>query len=991
MSKLLKKIYDTAPSYGSIPFWSWNDKLEEGELRRQIRRMKELGMNGFFMHARGGLETEYLSEDWFHCVNVCVDEAKKLGMEAWSYDENGWPSGFAGGKLLNDKKNFALGMLTEVVAAFPDDEDTIAAYTKNPDGGYNWVTAPVDGCSEYLRIYRQYDNSYVDVLDGEITKEFLRLTHEEYKKACGEDFGGAMPGFFTDEPQYFRWGHTYSNTLPKIFKETYGYEIFPGLPAIFELDVPGGDKFRYDYYKLIHEMFINNWVKLVHEWCQANGVKLTGHAVEESSLGGQMMCIGGVMPFYEYEDIPGIDYLGRGIAADIAPKQLGSACAQLGRKKALSEMFACCGWDVSPTELKRIADMQYAGGVNLMCQHLYPYSERGQRKRDYPLHYSEHNPWQDQMIPFDWYYNRLGAALAEGEEYAPILVIHPVHGAYMRYKKGEGWHNEIESHFFGLSALLGENQIPYHYGDENMMKKMASVEGDKIRVGLCTYDTVIVPFTYTLDHETADMLKKYMANGGKVWLYKDAPACIDGLEADNSWLQANITFEDLLAKRDARISVDGKNVPALRKMTRKLEDGSSLIYITNITAEDFDCVKVGIPGAKTVCEIDLENPDMPVIKPVHGEICEKCGGRIAYLRFEDAQSHLLLVNGDCTEMTEGKPALLDGKPEIPEAYIPVPEKAAFAKKPENMITLDVASLSKDGVHFDAPLSIYGIKDNLLREQYNGRVWIRYSFTADENYKPDDLRLVVEPMGQDSVTINGTAVTPSKENWWFDRNFASVNIAPYVKAGENEVIVSLNHYQQDYVYYVLYSGVSESLRNCLVFDTEIEAAYLVGDFALATEGTFTDDVRNSRLYEGSFVLTNQKDTVAITDVVKDGYPFFGGHMAVKYTYDYKPGDATVLALTGRFATASVRVNGVSAGDMLFLRHVDLAAYLREGENEIEIDFANAMRNLMGPHHRHDPEPTGVGPGTFSFEKEWKGRECGGYLDRYAFVRFGIEGK
>ncbi len=984
MNNLLQKIYDKAPSYGSIPFWSWNDKLEEGELRRQIRRMKELGMNGFFMHARGGLETEYLSDDWFHCVNVCVDEAKKLGMEAWSYDENGWPSGFAGGKLLDDKKNFALGMLTEIVAEFPEDEDTIAAYTKNEDGSYNWVTAPVDGCSEYLRIYRQYDNSYVDVLDGEITKEFLRLTHDEYKKACGEDFGGAMPGFFTDEPQYFRWGHTYSNTLPKIFKETYGYEIFPGLPAIFEKDVPGGDKFRYDYYKLIHELFINNWVKLVYEWCQANGVKLTGHAVEESSLGGQMMCIGGVMPFYEYEDIPGIDYLGRGIADDIAPKQLGSVCAQLGRKKALSEMFACCGWDVSPTELKRIADMQYAGGVNLMCQHLYPYSERGQRKRDYPLHYSEHNPWQDQMIPFDWYYNRLGAALSEGEEYAPILVIHPIHGAYMKYKKNSDWLSEIEGHFFGLSRLLGHNQVPYHYGDENLMKKYARVYGDKIQVGLCTYDAVVVPFTYTLDHETADMLKEYMANGGKVWLYKDAPECIDGEKADMDWLKANITWEDLLAKRDARISVNGENVSALRKMTRRLDDGSSLIYITNISADEFECVKVGIPGAKTVCEIDLENPDMPVLKAVNGEVCETCGGRVVYLRFEDAQSHLLLVNA-------ADVALEAGKPEIPEQYIPVPEKAAFAKKPENMMILDTAMLSKDGVNYDEALSIYGIKDNLLREQYNGRVWIKYTFTAAEGYKADDLRLVVEPMGQDCVTVNGVEVQPSKDAWWFDRNFASVNIAPWVKAGVNEVVVALNHYQRDYVYYVLYSGVSESLRNCLVFDTEIEAAYLVGDFALETAGTFTDDVKNARLYEGDFVLTNQKCSVSIGDVVKDGYPFFGGHMAVKFSYDYKAGDATILALTGRFATASVKVNGTAAGDMLFLRHVDLAEYLREGENEIEIDFAGAMRNLMGPHHRHDPEPMGVGPGTFSFEKEWNGRECRGYLDRYAFVRFGVEGK
>ena len=57
MSDTIKKIRETAPSYGSIPFWSWNDRLEEGELRRQIGRMQELGMGGFFMHARGGLET----------------------------------------------------------------------------------------------------------------------------------------------------------------------------------------------------------------------------------------------------------------------------------------------------------------------------------------------------------------------------------------------------------------------------------------------------------------------------------------------------------------------------------------------------------------------------------------------------------------------------------------------------------------------------------------------------------------------------------------------------------------------------------------------------------------------------------------------------------------------------------------------------------------------------------------------------------------------
>ena len=94
-------------NYGPIPFWSWNNKLEKDELVKQIHNMKEVGMGGFIMHARMGLTTEYLGEDWFDCIEVCLDEAKKLGMNGWIYDENGWPSGFVGGELLKDQDNLA--------------------------------------------------------------------------------------------------------------------------------------------------------------------------------------------------------------------------------------------------------------------------------------------------------------------------------------------------------------------------------------------------------------------------------------------------------------------------------------------------------------------------------------------------------------------------------------------------------------------------------------------------------------------------------------------------------------------------------------------------------------------------------------------------------------------------------------------------------------------------------------------------------------------
>ena len=35
------------------------------------------------MHARGGLQTEYLSEEWFDNITASLDEGEKLDMLAW--------------------------------------------------------------------------------------------------------------------------------------------------------------------------------------------------------------------------------------------------------------------------------------------------------------------------------------------------------------------------------------------------------------------------------------------------------------------------------------------------------------------------------------------------------------------------------------------------------------------------------------------------------------------------------------------------------------------------------------------------------------------------------------------------------------------------------------------------------------------------------------------------------------------------------------------
>ena len=105
--KLKTSLLSDLNEYKSIPFWSWNNNLDEKELVKQIEDMKNADVGGFIMHARTGLKDEYLGEKWFSCIEACLKAARRLNMKAWVYDENGWPSGFCGGKLLENEEFLA--------------------------------------------------------------------------------------------------------------------------------------------------------------------------------------------------------------------------------------------------------------------------------------------------------------------------------------------------------------------------------------------------------------------------------------------------------------------------------------------------------------------------------------------------------------------------------------------------------------------------------------------------------------------------------------------------------------------------------------------------------------------------------------------------------------------------------------------------------------------------------------------------------------------
>ena len=98
--------------YSVAPFWFLNGDLNESELDFQLREMKDKGVDECILHARKGLTIEYLSEEWFKKIGVILALCEKYGIKAWIYDEDNWPSGYAGGRVVAENSAFAAECLT---------------------------------------------------------------------------------------------------------------------------------------------------------------------------------------------------------------------------------------------------------------------------------------------------------------------------------------------------------------------------------------------------------------------------------------------------------------------------------------------------------------------------------------------------------------------------------------------------------------------------------------------------------------------------------------------------------------------------------------------------------------------------------------------------------------------------------------------------------------------------------------------------------------
>lgn len=944
----LKKYFEgeTYSSYRPVPFWVWNDKLEKEELAKQIGLMERDAIGGFFVHARAGLLTEYLSQEWMDCVKFCCKEAEKRGMQAWIYDENGWPSGFAGGKVLTEEEH-------------RDRYLTVQWGSFDPEASVHYIVA--DGklvrteenrSGEYLNLYIHRAVSTADILNPDAVDSFLHHTHEAYKTHLGKDFTKKIRGFFTDEPQYYFNKVAYTDKIAEYFRKEFSEDILDSLGLLFTRQ-KGYRVFRHRYWKGMQKLLRENFAARIYRWCDENNMIFTGHYMGENSLSLQMRSNAGVMPMYEFEHIPGIDWLGKGTDDAMSITQCASVTAQMGRNQLISESFACCGWDVTPGELRRIAGFQYVNGVNLLCYHMIPYSERGSRKYEYPAHYLDMNPWiKEGFRDFNTYFARLGYLLGEGEENVKVALLHPIRSAYLIYEpelQGREQMQVLEKAFNRANKLLKKNGIAFHHLDETVLSDHGFVENNTICCGKCRYEYLVIPKLCNMDASTEKMLRQFVEQGGKVLLLDEKPTFREGQPFDYAYLQTNCALDDLISVQEYRVTPSDGIYSTCRTM-----DGMQYLYAINASAtESYSQTYDFGPAVRSFIKVDLR--DLSAAR-VPLTVC-----------FEPGEDALLFP---------------DEAPIVPEKKlqdVALRFQNAEIRFQENALPVDVVRFSGDGKSFSEPWPIPALFQKLLEDRYEGDLHLKYEFEIEE--LPEKIFLKTEAEHEISVTLNGKPL--GAPAYIEDRYTYVYDITALVQRGHNEYIVQRNWFEGENVYFALFGeGVTETLLNSIVYDSELQPIILTGRFGVYTKTGYRETepgfAEGENFYIGAI-------PGRVSNFTLEGFPFLTGEVTLMQEVEFESQNIN-LKLPGEYLMAEVNINGVKQEKLLFEKQLDISNAAKAGKNEVQVRFWISNRNLLGPHHFVGSKTKTVTPRSFQFFGTWQGNKSPEYHASYDLKPF-----
>ena len=471
-------------SHSPVYVWVWNDICTCEIIDSQLNEMQNLGIRAFYILPEPkefrpdsmptNLSPDYLSDEFFELCAYAIDKGTSMGMNCWIYDEGGWPSGSACGRVVKDRPEYSSG------------------------------------------------GNYPDLLSKDATDYFIEITHKKYASATKN-----FTAVFTDEPK--APSNPFSNELADKYKQLYGESILPYLPLIENKETVTEENVHilYRWYDLCSHAFCENFLLPCKKWANENGIAFTGHMDKDHDPLGCMRGGGNfnLMRALRYFDIPGVDVICRQLYPEskvknkddmnayngFFPRYASSAAAHIGTTLAMSEIFGVAGTGLTYDMMRYTVGYQAVRGINIFNPFNFPLGRKGQLlAQELPI-FTESQPYYRYLGQFNRYTERLCYVASLGERIYETALYYPVSDFQGRLNA-----EKIANEFDFLGRKLEDMTVDFDIVDDDVIQTAQLSDSGCMSIGSAKYRHIVIPKNAYIPDATKKVLNEFIACGGKV-------------------------------------------------------------------------------------------------------------------------------------------------------------------------------------------------------------------------------------------------------------------------------------------------------------------------------------------------------------------------------------------------------------------------------------------------------------------------------------------
>ena len=547
------------------PFWFWNGKLESQEIDRQIRQMVEHGVYGAYVHNREGLQTPYLSEEWWQAVGLALASARQNGFSLCMVDDFEWPSGEARdywlpgsnkSRVVAANADFRMRRLRPVesmvrgpgrvelalpegaaLAVFarrlgPDRVDgsslrelafepqAKSVFWEVPAGDFTVIvyilepTSTMDGCT-------------VDVMNPEAVGKFIELYYEEFLRRYGKYFGNTMPATFADHEGSYGGKLAWTPRLFETFQQRKGYDLKPFLPAL-HLDIGGkSEKVRCDYLDVVSELYSNSFFRQVSDWCRKHKLEYSGHVWEETLFFGPPYQ-GDFYRILRSMANPGCDSLAEWGRQSVWLKEVSSIADFEGRRM-ICENQGVQGQDsyLCPERMRRVSNSLGAWNVGEFIPHAFDYDLC---RINFPPDWFRSQPFLPHFRAYADQMRRISFMNCNSHHVADILLYYPQVSIWGQsapsfrtdrpneIMANSTWSEDAvatNSTYAQLKLRLSETRQDYKIADDSYLSE-SRLEDGALGISNSQFRTLVLPPMSTMRRRSAERVAEFYRGGGTV-------------------------------------------------------------------------------------------------------------------------------------------------------------------------------------------------------------------------------------------------------------------------------------------------------------------------------------------------------------------------------------------------------------------------------------------------------------------------------------------